>query len=756
MKLHPLQFVVSRWLLPAVVLLLTACGPSSSTGTVRLAVSSPPSAVTRVIVTSSGPGIPSVTVELAPTGGIWGGMIGNIPAGFDRSFLGQAYDASGTLLYRGQTSSVTIVANQTTAVAITLQDVSPQPPYRNEAPIIDSLVASPTTVTTGGSIQLAAGVHDPNPGDTLTIGWSASFGSFTSTNQLATTWTAPATTGIVALTLTVTDSQSAASSITVQVNVVQAGGEGGAELDIRFNQSPAVAALVASRTRLDVGQSTALSVSASDADGDGLSYTWNADCAGSFSSTSGASTSFVPSALPAGACNNCRVTVVVSDGRGGQNTGTVALCVIASTVNRFPPQIVRSYQSSLRASPGQVVTFEVEANDPQGSALTFAWRADAGAAGTATNQIAMSSRVSWTAPNCAGATGDATVTATVTNAYGLSVERAFVVKGLAACQSTASIFAGLLGSPGSTDGDLLEARFNNPTTLAYDGASRLFVADQYNHAIRQIDVRARRVTTVAGSPGQSGFRDSIGQDALFNVLTIIAYDGFDRLFVGDSLNCVIRQVQITTRQVTTIAGAPGQCGSSDGIGANARFGFPGGMLYEQAGYLLIVDHTFNTLRRINMNTREVTTLAGSPGQNGNVDGIGINARFNSPRGLVEDGRGHYFISDFDGHTIRRVNSATLEVSTLAGSPGRPGISDGVGMDASFNAPAALLFDGTNSLFVGDFANHVIRKVNITTGQVTTLIGASFTSPAGMVIPATGQLLVADTYEHVIWSVPVVN
>ncbi|WP_224250131.1 kelch repeat-containing protein [Hyalangium gracile] len=429
-------------LMLALTLALQAgCSPSSSssgTGSARFAVSelkSLSSEISRVSVTSSAVDIPSVSIDLAPTQGIWGGIIGNLPAGADRSFLAQAFDDSGTLLFEGSASGVTISANQTTLVAITLQQVNPPPPFENEAPLIDSLVASSTTIPTAGSITLVASAHDPNPGDTLSYAWSATAGTFSSPSEAATSWTAPVSTGIQTLTLTVTDSRGLASSIVLAVNVTLSGGEGDAQLSISFNRSPLVAALSASPTHLVVGQTTSVSVAASDPDGDSLSYSWSASCAGTWTHASASSARFTPSLVPAGSCNNCRLSVSVSDGRGGQSTGTVALCVRSTPpVNHLNPVIIRSYRSSDTASPGQELTFEVVASDPEGSALTFSWAAATGSLGTPSSD-ASRSRITWTAPACVSTSAPPTVTATVTNAFSLATSRSFTVTGLPTCSS---------------------------------------------------------------------------------------------------------------------------------------------------------------------------------------------------------------------------------------------------------------------------------------------------------------------------------
>jgi Kelch motif len=175
--------------------------------------------------------------------------------------------------------------------------------------------------------------------------------------------------------------------------------------------------------------------SSSDPDGDTLRYAWSATCAGSWNNTSSPSAQFTPSRLPAGACNNCRLTVSVSDGRGGQTTGTVALCV-SETPPPYPsePVIIRSYRSSDTATPSQVLTYEVVASDPQGSALSFSWDATAGSLGTPDSDDSRS-RITWTAPLCVSTRALPSITVTVMNPLHpeLTATRSFEVTGLPSC-----------------------------------------------------------------------------------------------------------------------------------------------------------------------------------------------------------------------------------------------------------------------------------------------------------------------------------
>ncbi|WNG44853.1 kelch-like protein [Archangium minus] len=490
------------WMWALIVALLAGCSASSSeTGSARFAVSVPQalsSEIARVSVTSSASDIPSVTVELAPTQGVWGGTIGNIPAGAHRSFQAQAFDASGILLFQGAASGVTISEDQTTLVAITLQEVNPPPAFDNEAPLIDSLEASAISVPAGGSLSLVASAHDPNPGDVLSYDWTATAGSFSSPSEASTSWTAPDSTGIQSLTLTVTDSRGLSSRVVLAIHVSLNGGEGEAQLSIAFNSSPRVASLSASPTRLPVGQTTSVSVSASDPDGDSLSYAWSASCSGSWTNASSSSAQFTPSLLPAGACNNCRLTVSVSDGHGGLNTGTVALCISNTPPShQLPPAIIRTYRSSDSASPGQVLTYEVVASDPQGSALSFIWEASTGALDPPSHD-AFRSRVTWTAPSCVSASAPPSITVTVINAFYRIATQSFAVTGLPACPPPVGSWA--------RTGSLVQPRrahkatvLPNGKVLVSGGVLEEFMMDAYSYKTAEVYDPATGTWSLTGS-----------------------------------------------------------------------------------------------------------------------------------------------------------------------------------------------------------------------------------------------------------------
>ena len=266
------------------------------------------------------------------------------------------------------------------------------------------------------------------------------------------------------------------------------------------------------------------------------------------------------------------------------------------------------------------------------------------------------------------------------------------------------------GSPtaGFADGTGSASKFSFLHSLAgvyllynvvYDsGSDDLYVADNYNCAIRQITT-AGVVNTIAGAnPASCGFIDGTGGGARFNGPGDIAYDsGNGNLFVADTFNCAIRQVT-TAGVVTTIAGAnPASCGFADGTGSAAQFSYAQGIAYDSGnGNLYVVDTNNCAIRQVTT-AGVVTTIAGAnPASCGFADGTGSAAKFNAPGGIANDsGNGNLYVADYSNCAIRQVTSAGV-VTTVAGSPSD--CTFATGLDSSIAYPDGITYDATNGLF----------------------------------------------------------
>ncbi|MEJ2218855.1 MAG: hypothetical protein P8099_19900, partial [Gemmatimonadota bacterium] len=316
----------------AIILALSGCHRGSEerrNGSARIAVAAQALSVAdvaRVTVTVSGDHIdPPLVAELTGGGGDWQGRIDGIPAGEGRTFEARAYDAADTLLYEGRATDVTIVDGEVAIVTIFLQQATPPEPFQNAAPRLLSLVASSNQVAPDGSISLAVEAVDPDD-EPLIYAWTATAGSFDSAAAATTVWTAPdaSQVGEHTLTITVSDPLDATASAALVVDVQVHYGQGGADVDIELNTSPEVTGLVASRSGIDAGDSVQLDLTAADPDGDPLAFAWSADCEGSFADETVEDPTFTLTTVPSGG-EDCAFTVIVTDGRGGSNTGTLAL-----------------------------------------------------------------------------------------------------------------------------------------------------------------------------------------------------------------------------------------------------------------------------------------------------------------------------------------------------------------------------------------------------------------------------------------------
>ena len=159
--------------------------------------------------------------------------------------------------------------------------------------------------------------------------------------------------------------------------------------------------------------------------------------------------------------------------------------------------------------------------------------------------------------------------------------------------------------------------------------------------------------------------------------------------------------------VTTYAGSAAASGSTDGTGTAARFLAPQGITTDGTN-LYVTDTSNHTIRQIVISTGVVITLAGSAGTSGTTDGTGTAARFSSPVEITTDGTNLY-VADTSNHTIRQIVISTGMVTTLAGSAGTSGTTDGTGTAAKFNLPHGITTDGTH-LYVVDQNNSTIRKI----------------------------------------------
>lgn len=186
------------------------------------------------------------------------------------------------------------------------------------------------------------------------------------------------------------------------------------------------------------------------------------------------------------------------------------------------------------------------------------------------------------------------------------------------------------------------------------------------------------------------------------------------LYIVDEINNKIHKMSIATGATSVLAGS-GMAGAIDSsIGTAATFSVPTAITTDGVS-LYVCEYTNNKVRKIDISTGAVSTLAGS-GIAGAVDGLGTAASFSAPMSITTDGLNLYVGEGFNNYKIRTINISTGFVSTLVGS-GTRGAVDGIGQLASINTPNGMTTDGSYLYFTDNYIND-IRKVNISTGEVT--------------------------------------
>ena len=313
-------------------------------------------------------------------------------------------------------------------------------------------------------------------------------------------------------------------------------------------------------------------------------------------------------------------------------------------------------------------------------------------------------------------------------------------------------------------GPAASALLSEPFMCAFDAQGNLFLAEATNHCVRKVDKATGVITTVAGT-GSEGYSGDSGPatQATFNQPYSLQIDGNGDIYIVDRLNSVIRKVDGVTGIITTVAGTGVAGYSGDGgPGTAAQLKEPNDCFLDGLGGLLIVDIQDQRIRRLNLSNDIINTFAGNGQKERTGDGgPAIEAGILGARAVCNDGQGNTYISEREGNGVRKIDS-TGRMSTIAGT-GEGGYTGdgGPALTSIWGAPKALRCDQLSNILVVDTENHAIRKIDVSTGIVTTVAGghkggegdggdavnAGMDRPHGADVDTQGNIYIADSNNH---------
>ena len=311
---------------------------------------------------------------------------------------------------------------------------------------------------------------------------------------------------------------------------------------------------------------------------------------------------------------------------------------------------------------------------------------------------------------------------------------------------------------GGDGGPALDAVLDRPRDTAIGPDGSIYVADTFNNRVRKISPDGTITTVVGtGSPTYNG--DGIpATEASLHWPHDVYVDDRGVLYVADSNHHRIRRVGLDG-MIRTIVGT-GESGSTgdDGPAIEARIKNPKSVV-RLKGYLYF-SALDDKVRRVDLTTGIITTYAGNGvgGYSGD-GGPAVDAQLDNPQRLQIDSRGNLYIADTKNHAVRRVDAETGTITTVAGT-GIEGLSGdgGPGVEAQLAQPRGIALAGDDLLYIGDSNNQRVRRLDLTTGIISTVAGttrgysgdqgpaseAQFYQPRGLTVTADGDLLVADT------------
>ena len=264
-----------------------------------------------------------------------------------------------------------------------------------------------------------------------------------------------------------------------------------------------------------------------------------------------------------------------------------------------------------------------------------------------------------------------------------------------------------------------------------------------------VNIFAQNISTVAGT-GTAGYNGEgiVATTALLNNPQGLAVDVAGNIYITDLPGHRLRKIDISTGLISTIAGTGTAGYNGDAIPATlALISGPSAIAFDGNGDLYFTDRGNHRIRKITMSTGIISTVAGTGTGGYNSDGIlAVNAQLNAPNDIAFDAGGNLFIADWINYRVRKVDKITGIISTIAGTGTSGYNGDGIAATtAQLGGPCGIIFDNAGNIYIGDYGGHRIRKITISTGLISTIAGTGTCGYNGDGIAATTAQLCGPAY-----------
>ena len=303
------------------------------------------------------------------------------------------------------------------------------------------------------------------------------------------------------------------------------------------------------------------------------------------------------------------------------------------------------------------------------------------------------------------------------------------------------------GSFAGDNGVALSSQVNIPYMICVDGSNNLYIADAGNNRVRKINATNNIITTVAGTSGVGGYTGEGGATSvkLNNPIGVAVDAGGNFLYIGDNANNRIRKVDLAANTISSLAGITTAGFSGDGFAAiTAAISGPKGVAVDGSGNVYFADAGNNRIRMINALSGIISTIAGNGTPGYVTDGVvATTTQINNPCGVYVDAAGNVYFADAGNNRIRKIDVGTLIISTVAGNGTAGYAGDGSPATAAgcrINAPTAVTFDAAGNMYISDAGSNRIRYVDKLTGNISTIVSSSgfgfFSGDGGVPLSAT--------------------